>query len=351
MDFKTDNKTIKNILLMFLFVLVFYLLGVLSSILLPLVLALLFALLFQPLIMFLRKIKIPKFMILPFVMVVSLLIIYGIYQLIVGTVLDIVDQKEYLLSKLNEKLGIILHFVNSSAGTKFKTNTFFQQLYDMMDKKWLSTAASDAASWITSFSTSFFMFVLYYIVLLTGVPEYKRYIKYVGGENGDPILQEYEIIQKSVVSYMMIKTLINLGTGIVAFIICTLFGIKFALFWGFLAFLLHYVPSIGSITGTIPPILMAIIQYDTLGPIVILALSLIGAQMVIGNFIEPMIMGEQLHLNTLTVLIGLVFWGWLWGIPGMILSVPLMVILKLILEKIPDTAIVSRLMGSPRQTN
>lgn len=348
MDFKNDNKTIKNILLVFLFVLIFYLLSILSNILIPLILALLFALLFQPLIMFLRKIKIPKVFIMPFVLAVSLCIIYGIYELIVGTVLDIVDQKEYLLSKLNEKLTMILHFVNSFSGTRFRTSTFPEQLYGMVDKKWLSNVASDAAAWITSFSTSFFMFVLYYIVLLTGIPEYKKYIKYVGGVNGDSALEEYELIQKSIVSYMMIKTLINLGTGIAVFVICTLFGIKFAIFWGFLAFLLHFVPSIGSIAGTIPPLLMAIIQYDTWGSIAILAVSLICFQMLIGYFIEPMIMGDQLHLNTLTVLFGLVFWGWLWGIPGMILSVPMLVILKLILEKYPDTAAIGRLMGSPK---
>ena len=124
-------------------------------------------------------------------------------------------------------------------------------------------------------------------------------------------------------------------------------NLNFAFFFGFIAFLLNFIPSIGSILATIPPFMMAFIQFDTLQPVVLLLLILSTIQMVMGNLVEPIITGDRLKLNTLTVIFGLVFWGYIWGLAGMIISIPLLVLLKLIFEHFPDTQIFARIMGSP----
>ncbi len=341
------DKSIKNILICFLIVLIFYLLTVMSKILLPLVLALLFALIFQPLVMQLKRMKFPNFLVLPIIVIFTLAILYLIGEVISSTVVSIMEEKDFLTERLTNKFTALLNWYNDISGSRYRTKTFFEQIYKQMDKDWITNAFQSIAGSITSFTGDFVMFSLYYIVLLAGLPKYKRFIKYVGGDNGEMVLEQYEKVQKSVISYMLIKTLINLTLGISVYVLCTLFEIKFAIFWGFLMFLLHYVPSIGATIGSIPPVLMLLIQNDNLGTALLFAIGLFVLQFIVGNMIEPKVMGNKLKLNTLTVLFGLVFWGFIWGIPGMILSVPMFVIIKLIMERIPDLSIVARIMGSP----
>ena len=146
---------------------------------------------------------------------------------------------------------------------------------------------------------------------------------------------------------MGIKTILSLIVGLLTYLVCIFFGVKFAMFWGFIAFVLNFIPAVGSILGTIMPILMGVIQLDSISDIGIMSIFLFVMHFTIGNIVEPIVMGGQLRINTLTVLFGLVFWGFVWGIPGMILSVPLLVIMKIILERSPSTEMIGRLMGYP----
>jgi predicted PurR-regulated permease PerM len=184
-------------------------------------------------------------------------------------------------------------------------------------------------------------------MLLAGIANYKEFLIYVGGYKQEAVLNEYENLQKSVNSYIVIKTLISIATGLLTFIFAEIFGIQFSLFWGFIAFIFNFIPNIGSIAGVLLPVTMSVIQLDSFHQILTFSVLLIVMQFIMGNFIEPIIMGNRLRLNTPTVLIGLVFWGYIWGIPGMILSVPLLVIIKIILEKYPEYSMIARLMGYP----
>lgn len=191
------------------------------------------------------------------------------------------------------------------------------------------------------------MFFLYYVVLLIGFTDYDLYIAHVKGDTDSRLIENMSRIQGSILSYLMIKMLISLLTGILVYLTCLFFDLNFAFFFGFIAFLLNFIPSIGSIIATIPPVLMAFIQFDTFQPVIFLLLILSSIQMVMGNLVEPIITGDRLKLNTLTVIFGLVFWGYIWGLAGMIISIPLLVLLKLIFEHFPDTQIFARIMGSP----
>jgi len=111
-------------------------------------------------------------------------------------------------------------------------------------------------------------------------------------------------------------------------------------------FIFNFIPTIGSIIATIPPILLALVQIEGMEMILLMILILIIIQILAGNIIEPRLMGSSLALNTITVILGLVFWGYLWGVTGMILSVPLLVLSKVILTQIPEAQILVRLMGN-----
>jgi predicted PurR-regulated permease PerM len=144
---------------------------------------------------------------------------------------------------------------------------------------------------------------------------------------------------------MIIKTALSLIMAILIYFICSFFRVNFAFLWAFLTFILNFIPSVGSIAATILPTLMSFVQFEDTQIVVLILLTITFIHFAIGNILEPIIMGDKLKLNTLTVIFSLVFWGYLWGIPGMILSVPLMVIIKLIFEQFPSLEIVSRILG------
>lgn len=111
----------------------------------------------------------------------------------------------------------------------------------------------------------------------------------------------------------------------------SLVGLDFAGFWALLIFVLNFIPNIGSLVATILPTLLALVQFDTLVPFMIIGIGVGTTQLIIGNFIEPPLMGRSLNISPLVVLLSLVLWGSMWGIPGMFLCVPITVVLMIIL--------------------
>lgn len=342
------DNTSKNVLLIFLVVLIFYLMSALSTILVPLVLAFLFASLFQPLIMFFKNRKAPGFLILPAVAIITLIVIFGIVQVVMQTIYEIQSQQEYLFARLNYKIEDLLFSLNYFTETYFQTRLDVDLILSKLKFESVFPIAGNLATGLGSFTGSFVMFAIYYIVLLTSLSEYKHFIYYVGGDkDGARLLANFEVIQKAIFSYLTLKTLLNIITGAMTYFICIAFGIKFAFFCAFLTFLFFYLPTIGSILAPIFPVVMGFIEFDTFEPVLFLLLCIAVMQAVMGNIVEPIVMGNRLRLNTLTVIFGIVFWGYIWGIPGMMLCVPLLVIFKLIFEQIPGLEIISRIMSEP----
>ncbi|MGA2296720.1 MAG: AI-2E family transporter [FCB group bacterium] len=341
-----DNVS-KNILIIILLVLVFYLLTVLSSLLIPLIFACLFAILFQPLILFLKKSKFPDFLAIPIVAIISLLILFGIVNIIIQTTSNIASEQAFFITKFNERFSSTIHWLNASFGFSFNDTNFNKEFDKLIHGDWLSNTISRLASGIGSFTGSVIIFCIYYLVILSGMSGYQKYIKYVGGDGSDVLLSNYEKVQKSIFSFMLLKTMTNLCAGVVVTLICLIFGLKFPIFWGFLTFIFDYIPTVGSIVAVLPPVIMGFIQYEDIRTVIFLLICLGGFQFTIGNVIEPKIIGNRLRLNTVAVIFGLVFWGYIWGIPGMMISIPLMVILKLIFEHIHSLNVVARLMGYP----
>lgn len=148
--------------------------------------------------------------------------------------------------------------------------------------------------------------------------------------------------------YLAIKTGASAVTGLFVGLIGFAMGLDFYVLWGVLAFLLNYVPSIGSIVAAVPAVALALVQ---LGPgwAIALAVGYLVVNLTIGNFIEPRILGRRLGLSPLVVILSLFFWGWVWGPAGMLLSVPMTVVVKLLLELSPDTRWLGVLLGPAQE--
>jgi predicted PurR-regulated permease PerM len=154
---------------------------------------------------------------------------------------------------------------------------------------------------------------------------------------------------KSVNSYLAIKTLVSLGTGLTIGVWLWILGVDHFLLWAVLAFLLNYIPNIGSILAAIPAVLMAFVQFG-FGTAGLVGLGFILVNTVMGNVIEPRMMGRGLGLSTLVVFLSLIFWGWLLGSVGMLLSVPLTMIVKIALETRSETNWLAVLLSSDSKT-
>jgi AI-2 transport protein TqsA len=147
----------------------------------------------------------------------------------------------------------------------------------------------------------------------------------------------YAEVNSKIQRYIVTKFLISATTGLLVGAILWLFGLDLALMFGVMAFLLNFIPSIGSVIATLLPIPFAIVQFDSTWAIVgVVALPGL-VQLVIGNGVEPLVMGERLDLHPVTVLLSLIFWGLLWGIVGMFLAVPITAVIRIVLGRIETT--------------
>lgn len=144
--------------------------------------------------------------------------------------------------------------------------------------------------------------------------------------------------------YMSIKALTSLATGIIIWAWLTFLGVDFAALWGVLAFLLNFVPTVGSIIAAVPPVLMALVQLG-LQEAVLAAIGFMVVNIGIGNFVEPRIMGRGLGISTLAVFVSLLFWGWIFGLVGMFLAVPLTATLIAALDASPHTRALAIMLG------
>ncbi|MGA8258814.1 MAG: AI-2E family transporter [Arenicellales bacterium] len=144
-------------------------------------------------------------------------------------------------------------------------------------------------------------------------------------------------IQLQIQTYIRVKTLVSVCTALVGYVVLRLVGVDYASFWAVAIFLLNYIPIVGGTAATIFPSLLTLIQFDTFTPFLIVGVGLTSIHFAVGNVIEPKLMGSSLNLSPLVVVLSLVLWGGLWGVPGMFLCVPIMVIVLIILSHFDAT--------------
>ncbi|MCB0335678.1 MAG: AI-2E family transporter [Bdellovibrionales bacterium] len=157
-------------------------------------------------------------------------------------------------------------------------------------------------------------------------------------------MSQLEAITSEIQRYLGIKTVTSALTGIIVGIFVTIMGIDFPLLWAIIAFLMNFIPFIGSILASFPAILLALIQFDLTATLIV-AIGYLVINIGISNFIEPILMGTQLGLSPLVVFLSLIVWGWIWGPIGMLLAVPLTMVLKILLDHSADFKWLALMMG------
>ena len=154
-----------------------------------------------------------------------------------------------------------------------------------------------------------------------------------------------QTINRRIGSYLALKTVLSVLLGAVSWVIMLFFGLEFAALWAVLIAFLNFVPYIGSFLGVMLPALMTIVQFEDPGVIFSLLLALTLAQFVIGNFLDPYVMGNSLNLSPFAILISLAVWSELWGIPGAFLAVPITAIMTIVFSEFPGTRPIAVLLS------
>jgi AI-2 transport protein TqsA len=263
-----------------------------------------------------------------------------------GIIISVVSANVGLLSK-----RMPLYEENVNQVTMLINETFNIDLFEKIKAYSLNLELANILQTVLNSVTSIlgnaFIILIYVLFMLLEEGGFLNKMRaiYPERENMDETLSILNSIDSSVGRYLLLKTLVSFTTGILSFIVLKIIGVDGAFFWAFLIFVLNFIPFIGSLVAILFPTAFALLQFGEFGP-AIWVISVIGfIQVLVGNFIEPKIMGNSLNLSPLIVIIALSIWGALWGIIGMIMSVPITVILLILLSRFPKTRPIAILLS------
>ena len=243
-----------------------------------------------------------------------------------------------------EKLDQLL--LDGAAFLGLKQTLNLSGLFAMAD---LSAVLTQTARALSELIGNAFLIFIYVGFILAEERMFDRKIAmfFVSKEREGQVREMLDQVTIRIRSYLWMKTLTSLMTGLASYIILMVFAVDFALFWSFLIFMLNFIPAIGSIVGAIVPALMALVQFgDPLVALLVLAALGVVAQFFIGNFIEPRMMGRSLNLSPFIIILSLSAWGFVWGIAGMFLSVPLTVVAMIICSHFEATRPIAVVLSS-----
>ncbi|QXP73105.1 AI-2E family transporter [Tenacibaculum sp. HL-MS23] len=202
----------------------------------------------------------------------------------------------------------------------------------------------DIANGISSLLGDTFMIIIYALFIFLEESSFKKKLVKVFKDKDDKYTNMKFMLDKiefSISNYLRLKTYVSLLTGFLSYTVLLIVGVDSAPFWAFLIFLLNYIPTIGSLVATIFPATFSLIQFGEFTPFLIVLIAVGSVQVVVGNIIEPKLFGKSLNLSPLVTILSLAVWGKIWGVTGMILSVPITVIMIIIFSQFEKTKAVA----------
>lgn len=345
---ETNKLKLQNFVMACILVaLVFYLLIVGQSILLPLVIAIVFWYLINLMSEAFGKIMfghqpLPKIVCYILSFLVFYAIIWGIVELIASNIAGVVRVAPIYQANLEMRWESFLSFL------RIEQEPTLAQLTEVLD---LGQFITGLAASLTNIAANMGIILIYVIFLLLEQGNFRGKVASLANtpEKEKRIRLLISKINQDVRKYISIKMLTSSATGVLSYIFMKVVGVDFAEFWALLIFLLNFIPTIGSIVATIFPSLITLVQFDTYTPFFVVFGGVTAIQVCVGNIIEPRLMGNSLNLSPLIILLNLSLWGLIWGIPGMFLCVPLLVISMIVFSHVPQTRPIAILLSRDGQ--
>jgi predicted PurR-regulated permease PerM len=323
-------------------VVVIYGMQMAKVILVPFLIAVFLALITVRPMLWLQERRVPAFLAALFIVTMIMLILA-----VVGTILGTsIADFTAALPDYQARLDTIVDGMVKFIAEHLRGDQSIESLGDMVDPGWAMGLVATILNSLKDVLTNMFLiiFTMIFILLEASSFQTKAEAAFARDESS---FNRPRLFLQNLGRYLGIKTIVSMATGLCAGLLTWSVGLDFPLLWAMLAFLLNYVPTIGSIIAAVPAVLLALVQLGP-GEAGATAIGFAAINVIFGNLLEPRLMGYGVGISALVVFIGLVFWGWVFGPVGMLLSVPLTMTLKLGLENDERTRWVAILLGSER---
>lgn len=330
-DRSDQNPGAQFLFILACLVVVVYGLKFAAPILLPSALALFLAVLSLPVMIFLQHRKVPAALAIG----ITVLVVVGILGLIILLASQSLSELQVRLPRYAARLQALQEQWISSLETRLGLPLGGYLSTDLINPSAVVDFAGSAVGRIAQFVSTTFLVFLIMIFMLGEATVFPAKVRYIFGDGmGDE--DRLEKVVAEVQTYLGIKTVISLATGLILGAWCAVMDLDFPILLGLVAFVLNYVPTVGSIIAAVPAVLFSLILHGTLAHALVVSAGYVVVNTVFGNILEPNLMGRRLGLSTLVVILSLLFWGWAWGPLGALLSVPLTVVVKIWLENTHD---------------
>ncbi len=338
------NKSIEGYPIVDIAALIIIFAGVIyaKSIITPFLLALFISIICVQPISWLEKKRIPRWIALVIV-ILGMVVLFSAFAFLIGGALSSFSGN---LSKYESSLTTIRDSFIQSLNEN-GINIPPEQLSNLVQPAKILEFTAGALNTLVNMMGNTFVIFLIIIFILLEFGSFSIKAKAIRKES-DKSASYHPVILQNIRHYLGIKTLLCLSTGFLVYLSLLIIGVDYPLLWALIAGLANYIPNIGSIIATIPTVLFALVQLGLSGALWTLGSSLL-IHNVLGNFIEPKVMGKGLGLSPLVVFLSLLFWGFVLGIAGMFLSVPFTMTIKIILEQNEKTKWIAVLLGTPAE--
>lgn len=312
-----------------------------SEIIVPFLLAIFLAIVLNPLVTMLMRRGLRRSWAISLVITAIILVMMVLVAVIASSVNEFSSIYPQIRTLLEQKLVVVQHLA-----ANFHINISTERMASRLDPNAIMNMATVVLAQFSGAMTNVLLLILTVVFMLFEV----RHLPYkLRNSMINPKIRIAGLHKalKGVTHYLALKTVISLITGLAVWLSLMLLDVKFALFWGVVAFILNFIPNIGPIIAGIPPVVQALVLNNVYDAALVAALFS-AIHMIFGNILEPRIMGRGLGLSTLVVFLSLIFWGWLLGPVGMLLSVPLTSVCKILMETTPGGSRLAIMLGNGR---
>lgn len=339
-----NERRTTNILLLILVVpVVFYLLKTLSFIFIPLLSSMFIALLFLPLMRWLNKKGVHKILSI-FIVVLIIATFFKLSgELIQLSSREIVATDNAFFDKAKDKLTSLVVTVESFFGIDFLQGE--NMLGSLIQKETIIKNFAPTVGFITDTVSMTLVTVFFVVLLLAGSLDMQKVLNNTILKQQFASIKTFMKVEKDLIQFIKVKFFVSLFTGIGIGIACWGFGVSFPIFWGLFAFVINFLQMIGSVITVVLLAVFAFVEIEAASILLLFTLTITGVQVLFGGVLEPIFMGKSFSINVITILIMLMLWGYIWGIPGLIMSIPITVFLKILFEQFSNTKIISELLS------
>ncbi|WP_066224911.1 AI-2E family transporter [Formosa haliotis] len=339
-----DRRTTNLLLLIIVIPLIFYLLKILSFIFVPLIFSMFIALLFLPIMRWLTKRKLPNA-----VSIIIIILIILVFFKIGGYLIhlsskEILSTSDAFLFKAEQKIKLLISSLESFFGTELvKDNVSISN--QLLDKDTLLSNFGPTINFIRTTLTMVLMTAFFVVLWLAESINVHKLLNKTLLKRKHTSVKTFMKIEKDLIQFIKVKVLVSLLTGIGTGLACYAFGVSFPIFWGLFAFIINFIQMVGSFVTVILLSIFAFVEIEATSTLIFFILSITGVQVLFGAILEPVFMGKSFSINIITVLVMLMLWGFIWGIPGLIMAIPITVFIKIILEQFQSTKFLASILS------